>query len=306
MLPLPDRPTDALRLADWLELRALLAGDSNSSMGDLERTLARAGHFEDQPDAMDSKLADVSKELAMRSACAGAGYPFTIHDGIVEVQDWWRHSSYVFCLCLSYVSWRQPAGARTFPARIFETLSAEAARVFASAADRGASAIRFGAPRVPQEMPSNFKAAVNRLCIVHIGEGEGWRTGKQCTATLRGQDGGLDVVAWRDWPDSRTSKFLLWGACATGDDWEDKTHDLIVREFADEWLNAAPITPVVRAFFIPHRVHPDRWSRVCREAGVMFERCRIASLVRDLPGATQVHGNAQEWIDNVLTDLHGQ
>src|SRR5439155_19512293 len=124
----------------------------------------------------------------------------------------------------------------------------EAARAYISSATRTGMAVRFGAPRVKTEIPRSFKAAINFLCVDCIGEGGGWPTGKVCTPRLRPQDGGLDVVAWRDWPDKLPGKMMLWGACATGGDWERKAQDLMLGSFTGEWMVLQPITPILRAF----------------------------------------------------------
>lgn len=302
MLPLPPESTDELHLADWLELRAILADDHNSSFGDLERVLTRAATFDGKSEALENKLADVSKEIEQRARAAGQGYPFSNSGSGLEVSAQIDDSSYIFCLCLSYATWNQPRGSKVHPSRIFESLAAEAAKTYIDCGNGAASSLRFGSPRV-DPLPKSFREAVNRLCIDHIGEGGGWPPTKVCTPNLRPKDGGLDLVAWREWPDKLPGKIMLWGACATGADWESKTRDLTLSTFTGEWLATQPITPIIRAFFVPHRIHADRWSLVARNAGLVFERCRIASLVNTIPPDASIHGNAAEWLQGVLTRL---
>ena len=64
MLELPDDPTNPLKLADWLELTAMLSGDGNASRGDLERVLRRASLYETSDDYLiERKALEVFYEL---------------------------------------------------------------------------------------------------------------------------------------------------------------------------------------------------------------------------------------------------
>ena len=66
MIPLPCDPSDAVLLADWLEILALLSPDGNASSGDLSRVLKRESVFEDSEDEdeeIEHKCQDVFDEL---------------------------------------------------------------------------------------------------------------------------------------------------------------------------------------------------------------------------------------------------
>jgi hypothetical protein len=112
-------------------------------------------------------------------------------------------------------------------------------------------------------------------------------------------DYGLDLVAWRDWPDGLSGKIILFGACASGQDWEDKTDDLNLEDFFKLRMMDYPESPVMPAFFVPHRVPPSRWRETTVEAGIIFDRCRIASLAPKLPSGG-AHGDGCAWIEAIL------
>src|SRR6266566_2005261 len=120
MIPLPTDATSELELLDWVELSAICAADKNTSLGDLERTLARAPEFDNDREGLESKLADVAKELEFRRTAADAGYPFAEDGGVVTFTGDAAKSTYVFCLLLSYLRWKQQPGV--FPARMFESV----------------------------------------------------------------------------------------------------------------------------------------------------------------------------------------
>lgn len=294
MLPLPDSPTDHLKLADWLEAFALLSDDLNGSSGDLERVLGRASVLESEgADALERKVGDVFLELETRAIAAGPGYPFLVEGSVLQaLPDWKDRSSYVFCLCLSYFPWQRPPRSPHFPPRLFEALCAEAARQWV-----GGEGVRFGSPRVPTDLPKSFAKALDAVCQKLIREGGGFK--KQPHRVHGLKDCGLDVVAWRDWPDRLSGKLLLLGACASGKDWQDKTHDLILDDFYSLRMTEPPESPVVRAFFVPHRVPQSRWKETTVEAGVIFDRCRIASLAPKLP-SVGAHGDGCAWTEMIL------
>jgi hypothetical protein len=267
MLPLPDRPTDELDLADWCELNALQAEDRACSFGDLERALNRSAVFNSQAD-VEEKMAEVAFEIEARAIAAGDSYAFTFDGYNVELRanenDYYP---YLFCLCLSYFGWEQPAGAVVFPARMFEHLSSVAARRFLQG-----EAIRFAAPR-EGEVPAPFRKAIDYICQ-RSGEGIGFQHNNEPVK----QDDTLDIVAWRNFPDTLPGKLLLFGQCAAGGNWDEKISDLQPRDFCDAWMEQAPSSTLLKALFIPHRIESDKWRLHTIKAKLIFDRCRIAHL----------------------------
>ena len=97
-------PTVALKLADWLELVALLSSDSNASSGDLQSAL-RVAAIDDltEDEDIERKTLEVFSELEARERAAGEGYPFTLSSPQVlqSKLESSRYAPYIFCLCLS-------------------------------------------------------------------------------------------------------------------------------------------------------------------------------------------------------------
>ena len=211
VLPLPSDATDELKLADWLELSALLTRKGKSSRGDLERTIRRSGVFDRRgPDAIEAKCDDAFLELEARAVSAGKAYPFKIKGGLVTARgSAAKFPVYVFCLCLSYFGWRQ-AVAGIFPARMFEKLSSVAVKLYL-----GGDVLVFASPR--DELPKGFKEALETVCQ-RIREGGGYKP----QATQVPKDDTVDVIAWKAFPDGRPGQVLIFGQCATGDDLKSK------------------------------------------------------------------------------------
>lgn len=287
--------TDEIRLADWLELLALSSADLNSSAGDLASVLTASGILDpDGSGAVESKVVDVFTELEARALASGTGYPFeVVGDTLQARDDWADHSAYVFCLCLSWRRWRRPQGSSYFPERIFESLCTEAARKCLNG-----GSVRFGSPRVRSQIAASFARAIDELCHRHFNEGAGFKNDEPPRWQ---KDYGLDVVAWRDWPDMQPGKLLLFGNCAAGWDWEDKLDELQPDNFRNRWMNG-PDSPIIKAFFVPHRVPPVRWRGTVAAAGILFERCRIANLTTALPAESHF-GDGVAWMTMIIEEL---
>ena len=242
--------------------------------------------------SLDEVVIRVLAEVQARARAAGAGYPFSLNGTVLRTSDWKTRPTYVFCLLLSYYSWK-PKQWNCRPAQLFEELCTGAAQLFV-----GGKAVRFGFPRADVTLHSTFRTAVDRLCNTHLGEGKGYSGEK----ALSSKDDGLDIVAWKDHADGRSGKIVLFGACAAGHDWDQKVHELNPVSFCHQWMQKTPPSHIVKMFFLPHRIEPDRWDKLTRDAGIVFDRCRIAACSPTLPGPS-TFGDPMAWCEKALTDL---
>lgn len=286
MLGLPDDPTNPLKLADWLELTALIAPDGNASRGDLERSIRRASLNELRDDqAIELKTLEVFEEIEQRWKAAGLTYPFEIDYGTLQTRSVWRQIPvYTFCLCLSYFGSKGPG-----PRKLFELVSSVAAKAFVYG-----DAIDFGFPR--RSLSSSFAEAVSELCDLI---GEGGRANREPTHGQK--DAKLDLVAWRDFPDRDSNKLLMLGQCASGSDWEGKLRELNPRAFFANWTQETPTSPLISSIFVPHRIERHKWKNVARVAeAIIFDRCRISYWAHQTEFD---YGDCIEWVDDLLRDL---
>ncbi len=285
MFRLPIDLTDILQLADWLELYAILAPDGNSSSGDLWGELSRAALYElDTDESKERKIIDVFYELEQRNRAAGAGYPFEVDNGVLRInpQGWRDSAAYVFCLTLSYFGTTESK-----PRKLFEQISCAALKRYVDG-----DALVFGSPRT--DMPSNFTEAVTELCS-RLGEGWQFQSGRDSRAR---KDANLDLVAWKQFPDRYPSKLIIFGQCASGQDWRKKLGELQPREFWSLWVQSPLVSPVpMKSFFVPHRIDQKDWDVVATQAGILFDRCRIA---RYATGDGETYRDHANWIEAVL------
>jgi hypothetical protein len=154
---------------------------------------------------------------------------------------------------------------------LFEDVSAVAARSYFGGIRSGATTYAFGFPR--RLGKAGFMAALNELCL-KMGEGGGART--RPTSSNQ-KDAKLDLVVWIPMPDGQVGKLVAFGQCATGSNWRAKVSELQSGPWCQKWLlNHPPVTPL-RMFFLPQSVPHTSWEEHSHDAGIIFDRCRIAS-----------------------------
>ncbi len=280
---LPSDITDPIILADWLELLALTAADGNSSHGDLQRALNRLG-----AENVDTVCTDTMRELNRRAEAAGDNYPFTFSGTLLNSRgDWRLFTPYVFCLLLSYCDDHKKR-IKGLPHEVmFEQLSCLAAKRYI-----GGDVLRFGSPR--DKLPSGFLNALIHVCGA-VGEWNCAGVGR----TLQRKDGGLDLVAWKHFPDRQIGKLILFGHCASGKNWNEKINELQPSDFCTHWLGGER-SPIVKSFFIPHRLSPELFEYQAISAKLFFDRCRIAYWVPN-DDFGQIAGRASvQWCKRLL------
>jgi hypothetical protein len=180
-----------------------------------------------------------------------------------------RSWPYLFCLLLSLKGANRDE-AETQATELFENLSEIAARQYVSG-----ESVRFGFPR--REIPAGFREALAMICT-RLGEG---RVADISDASRRAKDDGLDIVAWRPFPDRRPGQFIMFGQCAATSKWRDKTNELLPGAFTNLHLCEQLHVDPVKGFFTPFRLPVDRWREGSTYGGILFDRCRISFLTND-------------------------
>ena len=138
-------------------------------------------------------------------------------------------------------------------------------------------------------MPSKFGDAIDKVCI-RTGEGAGFLEDDYAGEN----DAGLDVVAWKP-IDDRPGKVVLFGACATGVNWEDKLDELRPKHIYGTFVRGSNTLAPAKAFFTPRVIPQEHWRSYTSRAGILFDRCRVSILAPELPESKH-HGDAREWM----------
>ena len=190
--------------------------------------------------------------LGDRAQACGPGdaYPFDISQHGLQLRG--RPSPYLFQLLVS-LGFTDNHHDGTTVYKLFEELSATAAGRYLGGSR---TAVVFGAPR--RDLPAGFRDAVAHLANL-------LREGKACADRenlSQSKDDGLDVVAWKEFPDRRASKLILFGQCAVGRHWKKKTHELQPGRWCKRNFAGPIAVDPIPAFFVPRTLsEPDARRR---------------------------------------------
>lgn len=286
-------------LADWLEIIALTARDSNSSRGDLERQVKRSGTIEElsEDEAINHLLDEVFIELDGRSNAVGEAYPFIVTNSLVRRRDDFttRYLPYIFCLCLSVFGSPKAAARGVDPRLLFEHLASKCLESYL-----GGKSLVLGTGRLledPSTTVRGFAGVVEQLAKF-LGEGDGFKT----QSTLSRKDDGIDVVGMKPIGGAAVSNLLVFGQCATGKDWQTtgKLSQCQPEVFFDQWMIGHEISPLLRSYFIPYSVDTPKFCWAARRAGLFFERMRVSRWAGAHADIDSIADQMIEWISAVI------
>jgi hypothetical protein len=272
---LSDDPSDLL---DHLELRAIRDTDGNASAAELLTELAMAGSKdvrdeEAAPTTLSEELAAIVDAVFTHAEdrivhCGDNGYPFEIDGNVLLKQDTDFSRVYTFLLLLS--AHGKDAVSGMDGARLFEDVCAIAAASYLGSANVSTDAFIFGFPR--RLKPKDFPGALKKLCN-YLCEG---KPDKKMPNSKTMKDAGLDVVVRKPFADGKASQLIAFGQCATGDNWWSKRYELQPGDWCREWMTKTPHVAPSKMFFVPHSVTSEDWVHLGYQAGIVFDRFRIA------------------------------
>lgn len=268
--------------ADWMELEALRSSDKETSLATLAKAIRRTGSTDALPGGSKdagSELSQAAAEQAFteisnrKHACGEERYPFAVEKGLIRLRLDPQKSPYILLLLMSV---NQPTGGHNGSAVLFEHLCTHAVRGYLGGTRNGVTALRFGSPR--RAPIASLRRAIDDLCLQLV-EGDG------CKAPERARhlgDEGLDIVAWRHFPDKKSGKLIAFGQCAAGAvKWENKLAEMDARNWARKWLKSPLVVEPIRLFFVPRRIPAADWDNAGIDGGVLFDRCRIVACLTE-------------------------
>ena len=270
----PSARPQAHELADFAEL--LCWQDGYTSAAAIGRVLGQLAE-NDYPDGVMEEeeipgdIVDAYLEIERRVEACGGGYPFVMDakgNALQETHDSSNESLLIYrylllATRLNMIKNHKHAGIDG--ALLFEEVSAETGRLYFGA--RTESLVFGTAAR-----GIGFSAKVNGLCEM-LGEGDGYidRSGN----SAQQKDGKLDVVLWKHFSDRQPGKFIAFGQCKTGTHYHDTLAALQPDAFCAKWIQSPLALKPARMFFVAETVHRDSWFNNAKDAGLLFDRCRI-------------------------------
>lgn len=278
MLELP-APDDVHRVADWVEL-SLAVESETLSRATLGSVIESATGYEPG----ENFVGDVWRQLTARANRYVRSY-YDIGPAIVRRGP--ASSLVDYRACLLFSTYGVSDELRSDP-KLFERLTARAIKRYLDG-----DVFVFGWP--PMDGVEPAIAGRVRQCAEAMGERFAEAPG------ARYKDRGVDVVAWRSVhepaSDRRSGKIVMLSQCAAGSHWRSKTTELPFRAWSQyiHWA-AEPIC----SFALPSVVPDDLWHDVSREAGVVFDRIRIANLLGGELDDLELMTALQGWVGQAI------
>ena len=267
---------DSELVADSLELE-LLTGSSNARPMSWVRGNSVAA-LDASPTDLDLAVSTISR----RARLLGERYPIAVTNAGLKRRAGSESTTYEAMLL---VTTGNPSV--TFPrehvaegAELFEHIVTEAARSLLGA---GSQAIRFGYPGEPGRPPEFPQAIPWLVKQMKLKGGTAYRDPAR-------RDGGVDVVAWRPFPDGRPGYPIHLIQVTLEKNFSHKASDINARLWS---LLLGLDVDATSVLAIPRTLSEDkRWAEVATRA-ILLERVRIAGL---LPAFLPIF-SAQRWAD---------
>ena len=253
------------QIADWVET-TLLARKRPIGRSTLARCAEHDGAIS------EDALAGGVQVMRHRSRTLGDDYPFEVSKIFVGPRDNAFTSLYSTLLLLSPGSpYRQLIDPMptTDMAVLFEQITVEATKQLLGS---NSDALRFGWPS-DEGRPERFGDAIEWLANrMGVESGTAFRSPRR-------KDGGVDVVAWRPFPDGRTGFPVTLVQCTLQRDIVPKSRDIDLRIWAG-WLTLEVDPLVILA--VPGTVRSgEEWDEIAVRS-LILDRIRITGLVSQL------------------------
>ena len=281
-------------LADYAEL--VCWKNNGTSTGALSADLGRLAendYSDGVPEDEETlRVVDAGyQEIERRGEACGDGYPFVVGKqgytllAIGDVGNK-KHTIYKCLLLATRLDMQKNrVHADIDGTLLFEELAAEVAREYLG---NRAESYLFGTAAGTGDFPGK----VNELCRRMK---EGGRFHNHSGGRLWALDDKLDVVVWKDFTDGLPGKLIAFGQCKTGTNYKDTLTQLQPDSFCDKWLHRKPAVSPVRMFLISEALARSGWYNVTRDAGLLFDRCRIVDFCDHM--SSEVWKKVQTWTE---------
>jgi hypothetical protein len=274
----------ATRVADWVERAALSAG--SSAIG--HHTLRELGEVVGYTEA-DVGLALTT--VSRRAALLGDAYPFRTGVGVAAREDASEYP-WTALLLMSADSPVRPPSEFGLAAAALERITARAvSEIYGPETE----ALRFAWPS-DEGRPQEFGSAIRWLATrMGVTPGDAYRP-------PYAKDGGVDVVAWRPFPDRRSGFPVMLIQCTIERSYEHKAKDIDLPVWSGYLrLDVAPATALAIPEVVPSG---EAWNALAART-VIMDRTRLVTL-----GAATGHSRLPEplsdWTAQLMKTLRDQ
>jgi hypothetical protein len=264
----PPDATDPNAMADWAELTLLSQSSRRMSRAELRSAVREAMMLPDEE--VEVAVEFVFREIRRRMERGAAAYPFAVDGGGIRILRAEGALAYVFMLCVSASSLFRAERRQQEVDQLFDSLVLDALRTYMGPT---AEVLRFGWPATDGR-PTDFYGALDWLSTkMRLDRGAS-------RALPNRKDGGVDVVAWKPFPDGRSGFVSLLAQCTVQMDWTPKATD-VISDVWNGWIDFGrmPLTCLAVPHAVPTRF--EKWDEIRRTVHFLLERFRLSSLLQN-------------------------
>jgi hypothetical protein len=249
------------KLADVAEAYLLSLGDRALSLTQLEHAVRQ------ELELPTTNFMFAVQQMKWRATVLGAAYPFVLSETAMTRRVQGNTPTYYVALLFLSPSvssrlgpWPVDSSAITFERLVCVALE----RLLGE----GAQALRFGWPYEdgrPEHFPDAIRWAAEKM---RIRVGAGYRQPRR-------RDGGVDIIAWRPFPDGRPGFPIALVQCTVEEDVVGKSRDIDLRLWST-WLGFD--TTPISVLAVPSTVaRNEDWNEVATNC-ILLDRLRLMSL----------------------------
>lgn len=298
----PVRGASSHELADYLELLCIVNG-GEYSINDAQPQIDIISDEDDQEGIMneDDQIYDdlqfALEEIDRRFYACDGHYPFSTDRNSIRYSPGESSIEQKMSLVYEYMLLATRLNMQQYKisgnidgSLLFEELSALAVQNYFG---NKAESFVFGT-----RSQGGFKEKINQL-INSLNEGVKAKDPEDPTHDEK--DGGLDVVVWKSFSDGKRGKIIGFGQCKTGTEWRNLVGNLDPDEFCKTYFQEQPISKPIRLFFVAESFK-ENFEKICRRAGIMFDRCRIMENLVEI--SDDLCSRIKIWVDGNMPVIH--
>lgn len=278
---------DSHSLAEFIEARLLLGEDDFLSIAEIR------GEFPSGSKPSDLELEDALAEVERRSADFGALYPFRSEHRGVRID---RRDSSSLYACLLLLSLRGTPLRASGDYRSSDEVFDEIVRVaFRNHLGSGARALTFGTP------PRGGRPGRFSLAVAWVADALGLEM-RSTAINDDYQDAGVDVIAWRAYPDGRNAFPIILVQNTVEFEYRNKPRDVRPSQWRD-WI-AVGAQPRV-GFAIPFAMPSGDplWDHINLDVDVIMDRGRLMhELSSEVPTGWELWPQIKAFVDHESQD----
>lgn len=257
-----ERSLGAEAIADWIEVEALTGSTPGRSIDEFTQVAV------DQLGITTDRAHGALNLIGRRSRVLGDQYPIDVRKvGLIRKPNPLAFPYVGLLLISPSLPSRSLSDKQLEIAAI--ALEDAAAEALANFLGEGGKAIRFAWPSSVGR-PEQFAHAITWL-VEQMGAtlGDAYRQPRR-------KDGGVDVVAWRPFPDQRSGFPVILAQATIGTDYVNKSADIDLRLWSG-WLSL-DVDPTIALVMPGTLPNGEEWNEMAARS-LIFERVRLAGLL---------------------------